>query len=110
MSHDVFISYSSHDKAIADAVCAALEAPDVRFRCWIAPRDVSIGMDYKEEIVNAIAECQAMVLVFSARANDSKDIGSEVHVAFEADKVIVPFRIENVLPKGAMKYQLGKKH
>jgi hypothetical protein len=26
MPHDIFISYSSHDKAIADAVCNALEA------------------------------------------------------------------------------------
>ena len=38
MAHDVFVSYSHHDKAQADAVCATLEAKGIR--CWIAPRDV----------------------------------------------------------------------
>ena len=32
-NHDVFISYSSKDKPVADAVCAALESK--RVRCWI---------------------------------------------------------------------------
>jgi predicted Ser/Thr protein kinase len=38
LSHAVFISYSSEDKAEADAVCAALEAENIG--CWMAPRDV----------------------------------------------------------------------
>ena len=41
MAHDAFISYSSKDKTIADAVCARLEARGIR--CWIAPRDVRPG-------------------------------------------------------------------
>jgi hypothetical protein len=36
MAHDVFISYSTKDKPIADAVCGTLERNGVR--CWIAPR------------------------------------------------------------------------
>jgi hypothetical protein len=38
MAFDAFISYSSKDKAAADATCAVLEASGVR--CWIAPRDI----------------------------------------------------------------------
>jgi hypothetical protein len=38
MAFDVFISYSTKDKATADAACAALESAGIR--CWIAPRDV----------------------------------------------------------------------
>lgn len=38
MAHDVFISYSHEDKAIADAICHKLES--VRIWCWIAPRDI----------------------------------------------------------------------
>ena len=30
MSHDVFISYSHKDKAVADAVCARFEASGIR--------------------------------------------------------------------------------
>ncbi|NQT71340.1 MAG: toll/interleukin-1 receptor domain-containing protein [Chloroflexi bacterium] len=37
MAHDVFISYSTNDKTVADAVCATLESQKIR--CWIAPRD-----------------------------------------------------------------------
>jgi len=36
VAHDVFISYSSKDKTIADAVCARLEMRGIR--CWIARR------------------------------------------------------------------------
>ncbi len=39
MAHDVFISYSSKDKPIADAVCANIEAAGIR--CWVAPRTSS---------------------------------------------------------------------
>jgi|GEM_PF-6694177 len=41
MTHYVFSSHSSKDKAIADAVCASLEA--AKIRCWIAPRDILPG-------------------------------------------------------------------
>jgi hypothetical protein len=53
MEFDVFISYPHQDKATADAACATLEAAGVR--CWIAPRDVTPGMDWSECIVDAIA-------------------------------------------------------
>ena len=52
MAHDVFISYSKNDKATADAVCHALEADGIR--CWVAPRDVSPGLSWKQSIVDAI--------------------------------------------------------
>jgi hypothetical protein len=35
MSHDVFISYSSKDKPIADAICVHLETAGIRWR--VAP-------------------------------------------------------------------------
>lgn len=47
MAHDIFISYSTQDKAVADAVCATLEKNKIR--CWIAPRDVIPGMSYAED-------------------------------------------------------------
>src|SRR5713101_8280389 len=44
MAHDVFISYSSKDKPVADAVCAGLEGRGIR--CWAAPRDILPGSDW----------------------------------------------------------------
>jgi hypothetical protein len=47
--HDVFVSYSSRDKAIADSVVHWLESAGVR--CWIAPRDPVPGRNYGAQIV-----------------------------------------------------------
>jgi len=65
MAHDVFISYSSKDKAVADAVCASLEARKIR--CWIAPRDVLPGEEYAEALIESLNQSRLMVLVFSAK-------------------------------------------
>jgi len=43
MAHDVFVSHSVKDKAVADAIVARLEGDSVT--CWIAPRDVVPGAD-----------------------------------------------------------------
>jgi TIR domain len=37
----IFISYASQDAAVAERLCAALEASGLP--CWIAPRDVREG-------------------------------------------------------------------
>ena len=44
MKHDIFISYSILDKAIADAVCTQLEKQGIR--CWIAPRNILAGAEW----------------------------------------------------------------
>ena len=59
-------------------------------------------------IVSAIEDCHAMVLVFSAHANESPHIRREVERAVSKGKFIVPFRIENVLPSRAMEYCLRR--
>ncbi|MDR3690912.1 MAG: toll/interleukin-1 receptor domain-containing protein [Fimbriimonas sp.] len=108
MAHDVIISYSSHDKLIADACCAALEAQ--RIRCWIAPRDVLAGTEYGESILQAIQASQVMLLVFSEKSNKSTYCKKEVERAVGMGKTIVPFRIEDALPSGAMSFFLGNTH
>jgi hypothetical protein len=49
MAHDVFLSYAAQDKPTADAVCARLEQQGIR--CWIAPRDILPGRDWRTSIV-----------------------------------------------------------
>jgi hypothetical protein len=101
---DVFISYSSVDKAIADDVCAALEAAGIR--CWIAPRNILASKTWSGAIVEAIDNSRAMVLVFSAAANKSKQIHREVDSAIDKNIPLVPMRIEDVRPTGPMAYFL----
>lgn len=108
MAHDIFISYSSKNKKTADAVCAALEENGMR--CWIAPRDITPGKEWGEAIVTAISESKIMVLIFSAAANQSQQVLREVERAVNKNVIIVPFRIEDVVPTKSMEYFLYSTH
>lgn len=104
---DVFISYANKDKIAADAICAALEANQIR--CWIAPRDILPGMDYGETIVKAINDCQILVLVFTAKANASEHVKNEVEKAVSEEKPIIPIRVKNILPTGSLALHLSRR-
>ena len=108
VAHDVFISYSSKDKTIADAVCARLEARAIR--CWIAPRDVQPGSPYGEEIIDAIHNCRAMVLVLSSNANASPHIPKEIERAVSHGVPIIPLRVEDVMPAKSLDYFISSVH
>ena len=108
MAHDVFISHSSKDKAIADAICASLEANGIR--CWIAPRDIKSGQQWPEAIANAIESSRIMVLIFSSNSNNSNDVANELILAVESKNVIIPFKIDDIAPTGIMQYYLIGTH
>jgi hypothetical protein len=108
MPYDAFLSYSSADKAVADAMCHHLEQRGLR--CWIAPRDVRPGEDYAAEIIEAITASRALIVVFSANANASKHVKNEVERAVSHGIVVIPFRTEDVQPSKAMELFLGAKH
>src|SRR5574337_1469090 len=105
MAHDVFLSYTSKDKAAAEAVCAALEGRGVAV--WMAPRDIPPGASWAGSIVEAIDGARAIVLVFSSAANESGQIEREVQRALDKNLRIIPFRIEDVKPKEALAYCIG---
>lgn len=106
--HDVFISYASADKATADAACAKLESRQIR--CWIAPRDVPPGMDFPAAIIRGIEGSRVMVLIFSSRSNVSPHVLREITKAVNRGIIIIPFRIENVLPSQSMEYLINIPH
>lgn len=108
MLADVFISYSTQDRTMADAVCHYLE--EKKIRCWIAPRDVGHGQEWADAIVDAIDQCRLVVLVFSSSANDSPIVKREILVAVNKEIMIIPFRIENVLPEKAMELFISASH
>jgi hypothetical protein len=108
MAHDVFISYSSKDKPVADALCARLERD--RVRCWIAPRDVLPGIPYAESLTDALDSSRLMVLILSAGSNESRHVMREVESAVNRGIPIVPFRIQDVKPSKALDYYLKSIH
>ncbi len=108
MKHDVFISYSSQDREAANALCHALE--DSKIRCWIAPRDIPAGAQYGDLIDEAIKQSQVVVILFSETAAISQWVNGEMNVAFEEQKVIIPFRLDNTPLKGQNRVILNQKH
>jgi len=108
MAHDVFVSYSSKDKPIADAVVAGLENNSIR--CWIAPRDIIPGKSWGEAINSAIEGSTYMVIILSGNSNRSNQVVREVERAVANDVIIIPFRIEKIDPTGAMAYFLSTEH
>lgn len=105
---DTFISYSHHDKAIADATCAALEAAGIR--CWVAPRDIVHGTDWGESIIDAITGAKVMVLIFSGASNISPQVKREVERAVSRSIPIIPLRLENVPMSKSLEYFLSTSH
>jgi hypothetical protein len=106
--HDVFVSYSSLDKTIANAVVARLERHKIR--CWIAPRDILPGINYQVSLVNAIKTCTIMVLVFTQSSNRSAHVTREVNIAVDAGAIIIPFRIQDVPLSQEMQYLVAAQH
>jgi formylglycine-generating enzyme required for sulfatase activity len=108
VAHDIFISYSSKNKTIADAVCATLEAAGLR--CWIAPRDVNPGAVWAASIAEAIESSSIMVLIFSRHVNNSSHVMSELELAVNSGLVILPFRIEDIEPSSAIGFFVRTSH
>jgi hypothetical protein len=108
MTKRVFVSYSSPDSAKAEAIRKALENNGIS--CWIAPRDLSAGVQWGAGIVRAIEECEAVVVVFSAAANNSPQVAREMEIAVSKRRPLIPIRIADDQPTDDMQYFLGVSH
>lgn len=104
----VFISHSSEDRTWADAACEVLERR--KMKCWIAPRDITPGTEWGAAIVDGIDRSRVMVLIFSANANQSAQVRREVERAIAKSVPILPLRIEDIRPQGAMEFALSNTH
>ena len=65
----VFISYSSQNKADADAIRALLEKNGIRV--WMAPDSIPPGSNYMSEITPAIENCGYFLLLLSEDSEKS---------------------------------------
>lgn len=102
MAQHVFVSYASHDRPCAYAICKDLEARDIG--CWLAPRDVPLGADYAKSIMEGISEAHAMIVIVSALSNKSVHVPREVERAVSRNIPVLPFRIEAVPLSASLEY------
>ncbi|MDR2569417.1 MAG: toll/interleukin-1 receptor domain-containing protein [Oscillospiraceae bacterium] len=106
-NYDVFLSHSSKNCDISDAVCDYLESNGIK--CWIAPRDIMPGVSYPKQIVKAIRDCHTFVLLVSEYTNTSEHVSNEIELAFDGSKLIVPFMIEDIQLSDEHQYFLSRK-
>ena len=105
MIKDVFISHSSEDSKVAQDICTILERRNIK--CWIAPRNVTPGKSFGEEIVDAIEETYATILILSENSNKSTYVRNEVERAVAKGKPIFPVRVRNVLPSKGLELYIS---
>jgi TolB-like protein len=90
--HDVFVSYASQDASVANSIVENLERHGIK--CWIAPRNVTPGSKYADEIVEAINNAKVLVLVLSEHALASPHVGREIERAASKRRGIIVLRTD----------------
>lgn len=104
----VFISYSSRNGRIAQAIRSHLESLGIT--CWMAPESLMPGEQWAQAISRAIPESGLMVLLWSIESMQSEQVINELTLADRSGVMILPFRVDDVEPEGAFKYYLYKTH
>jgi hypothetical protein len=104
-SSHIFVSYSNLDRQITDDIVGRVEKAGLK--CWVAGRDIRIGDNFQDAIVEALETASAMILVFSNQANGSSQIKNELALASEYGLWVLPVRIEDIEPKKGFKYELA---
>lgn len=105
--YDVFISHSSIDTGLASQVCAFLERNGIK--CWIAPRDIAPGAAYPSEITRGIKTCKVFLVILTAKSVSSAHVNTETDIAFNDNKIIIPYFVEKADLDDSMAYYLARK-
>ena len=105
--HLVFISHSSADKIIADAMCHHLENEGIR--CWIAPRDINTT-DWAGSIMDGLRRSDVFVVIITHNSIASGEVTKEVTEATHTCDYILPFKVEKDELSDRLRYHLGPCH
>jgi hypothetical protein len=93
----VFVSYSTHDKAIVSVIIEAIEAQGLE--TWVSFRDLRAGSPFDPQIEQALTGASALVVICSKASLASDEVLSEVREALRQNKAVIPVKIEDcVLP------------
>lgn len=108
VKHQVFVSHSHVDAALAEDLTIALEKRGIG--CWMAPRDVPAGGSYAAAILTALEECSCFVLIFTERSNTSGHVLREVERAVYIGVDIIPVRFDTPAVSKSLSYFLTSVH
>ena len=106
MSKDIFVSYTTPDRRIADDVVAFFEGQGID--CFIAPRDIDPGKAYAANLMRAIDASRAIILIASSAINESEHVLNEIEAIVHKKKPLIPFFIEDFEMSDEFCYYLSR--
>lgn len=105
MNHDVFISFSFKDQQVAENLVNIL-ASKYGISAWICTRDLNGGSLFKAQIPDAIDAADVVVFMQSQSSIESREVPKEIGIAFDTEKTIIPFRLDETPLKAELRYDL----
>ncbi|MBQ7267159.1 MAG: DUF4115 domain-containing protein [Synergistaceae bacterium] len=101
------MSHATEEHDLVVHLANYLEKNDLE--AWYAPRNIMGGIDYDKEIIAAIKDCRAFVLILSRNSDASEDVKTEVYHAVKFKKVVICLDVDDVEPEN-LSYLLGMRH
>ncbi len=105
---DIFISYSSKDRAQAEQLTELLASAGLSV--WIDKSALDVSTSWSAEIVDAINDCHAFIVLLSPNSIVSHNVIKEVSLASEKRKKILPLDLEPTNLPRELEYQLAGIH
>ncbi len=102
---DIFISYSRKDSPQALELAEQLRAAGMEV--WIDQHGLELASSWSKDIVDAIEQCKAFVLLLSESSLASKNVAKELTIASESGRSIIPIEIKHVRLTSEFKYALA---
>lgn len=106
--YDIFVSHSSANSDLAKNIVHELESKGKK--CFIAPRNMTGGSDYAEELIDNIDECPIFLFLFTHESNKSGMVIREINEAINANRYIIALKIDNIDPNKSIRFYLGVSH
>lgn len=104
MEHQVFLSYSTKDFALAEKLYGYLTGQGLL--CWMAPRSIAPGEEYGKAIIAGIEQAKVFVLLYSENSNQSQHVLREVERCVNKNIPLIAYKVGEVQPTKSMEYFL----
>lgn len=88
----IFISHVHEDSAIAVAIASGIEAAG--YAAWYYERDTDAGLTYLDQILDAIGDSTAVIVLISRDALGSQQVDREIVQAYESGKPLLPLLLD----------------
>ena len=92
---EVFISYASEDRPVAQRLAAALEQSGLSV-WW--DRQIQVGSEWDKTIEDALAAAKCVVVLWTGHAKNSRWVRAEAREALNQEKVVPVLLEANAIP------------